>query len=812
MKTTLPLLTAFLSVLLTGHGILSAADPSIIWASDPVRPGETVVVRGDSFGESPGVEISGLQTGSWIPAKISQHTDRTLKFELPPDWQPGPFRFRISTDGGRSKSAESIVNSPTVWWMQGDDDHAATPGGWVRLFGLNLNAGNGVSLALSNGADSSPLTLYPVDDYNLRAEIPSSLKPGNYTVALNSGTGSKIPLGSLEIVAPPKAGKVFNVLDYGAVPGFPDSIQYFSGMKAPDQVDSTASIQKALDAAGTAGGGVVVLPRGVFVLSKGITVPANVTLRGAGKALTALSWIDEDEPREKQELSKLTWGSLLYKAVKEPGSSPHPFLIGGPGHFTVEDMAIYAFNHQAGILSDYPDTAPTAGHVKVRRVVLRLNRFLNVQENNRHYTNAEEIYLKRIKEEPQRCATWQGAIHLSGPDLEITDCDIYSSLSAIVLNGASGVIARNRIAAVPKQWSVLSRGTHRMIFEQNECLNGGISILNVHHVASRDSKSNRQSNSSREIYCARNSVKDCYLKDRDGGFVSDFHAPVGIYAGWAKSSTLNQTTLSEILPGDDLSGKWAGSMVSILDGKGAGQIRFMKSLQGDQLEVDAPWQITPDNTSFLAIHKALYRVLFIGNSVSDAGNAVSLWGGGVEVVVANNRSDRGGSFNQITLCHGDQVMPCLRAQFLDNVIAEGIGWGAAYVFPRGSLIGTYTYTPLSFERVIQKNKGQQVTAPDYSGPLAMDQIFRRNRIENNGCFYAGGVVSDVLFEKGSVAHSRVGVDIRSTGGRWDDALFHVGPTDILIRGNVMDDVTVPYGGDFLKNAKVIPYGSINFIK
>ena len=107
---------------------------------------------------------------------------------------------------------------------------------------------------------------------------------------------------------------------------------------------------------------------------------------------------------------------------------------------------------------------------------------------------------------------------------------------------------------------------------------------------------------------------------------------------------------------------------------------------------------------------------------------------GVEMVVAGNRSERGGALNQITLCHGDQFIPGMRAQFFDNVITEGINLGASYVFPRGSLIGTYTYTPLYFERVIQKNNGQPVTAPDYHGPLAVDQIFRRNRIESAGNF------------------------------------------------------------------------------
>lgn len=795
------------TVLCSVRGLL-AAGPVVIWASDPVRPGETVVVRGDGLGSTARVEVApGGNLSSWQPVEVVQQTDRTLKFILPGTIPTGTAAFRITAEGTTSPAV--LLNEPELWWTQGDETDAATPGGWIRVFGLNLDFRGPATVELfQNGRRVAEVFPRSRNAYNFEVPLPSTLEPGDYDVNFFSGENTpsgRIKLGRIKIVARQAATPpVFDVTDFGAVQGQPDTIQYTSGMKAPDQVDSTAAVQKALDAAGSAGGGIVTFPRGIFVLSRGLTVPAGVTLRGAGQALTALSWIDEDERREKEDLNKLTWGSLLYKPVREPGSAPHPFLIKGPGHFAVEDMAIYAINHTAGIVSGFPDTAEGAGHVKIRRVVMRLDRFLNVQENSRHYTNSGDVYLQRLAAEPQRGATWQGAIHLSGPNIEITDCDLYSSLSVIVLNGASGLIARNRIAAVPKHWTVLGRKTHRMIFEENECLNGGISLLNVHNTAAQDTHTGPASIFSRELYCGNNALKDSYLKDRDGGFISDFHAPVGIYAGWAASSNGASTTLAQPAGGTDLSKKWEGAMVSVVDGKGAGQIRFMRTLDGTRLEVDEPWQVSLDATSFLTISKTLYRGLFVDNAVADAGNAVSLWGGGVEMVIAGNRSDRGGSFNQITLCHGDQFIPCVRAQFLDNVIAGGISWGAAYIFPRGSVIGAFTYTPLAFERVIQKNRGKPVTAPDYSGPLAIDQIFRRNRIENNGCFYVGGLVGNVLFEDGFIAHSRLGVDIRETGGRWDDALFEVGPSDILIRNNTMEDVTTPYAGDFLKNALILP--------
>ena len=615
---------------LSGLMLVCAAEaaPVIIWASDPVRSGETVVVRGDAFGRKAKVEVSVSGQGDWKPAEILQQTERTLKFVLPKELPAGVVCFRIQVDGAFSELQK--LNAPKVWWIQGDQVESATPGGWIRLFGLNLGLKKGAKLILRNEGISVPLRLIAVDEFNFRAEVPDTVSVGGYRVEFESGegiTGENVMAGKVEIVTSPKQlNKVYNVTDFGSKPGQPDAIQYYTGMKALDQVDSTESIQKALNAAGKSGGGVVYFPRGIYVLSKGVEVPAGVILRGAGRGQTALSWVDDQLPREKEDLVKLMWGSLLFKPIPDPQNAAHPYLIRGPGHFGVEDLAIYAVNHRAGILSDFPDTAPGAGHVKIHRVLMRLNRFINVQRTGRHYADAEEAFLRRWKDEPKGGANCQGAIHLSGPNLEVVDCDIYSSMSAMIFNGASGVIARNRIAGTGRSWTVMGRKTRKLIFEENLCLDGGICLLNVHVTASHEGKLGDASNFSRELYCARNSIEDCYVLDRDGGFVSDFHSPLGIYTGWAKQSEGTKATLASSMQGDDLSSKWAGAMVSVLDGKGAGQVRWMKSLAGNEVVVDEPWQVPLDGSSFVSVSKTLYRGLFVHNLVADAGNTVSLVG------------------------------------------------------------------------------------------------------------------------------------------------------------------------------------------
>jgi hypothetical protein len=50
--------------------------------------------------------------------------------------------LHASTTGEAAHDPVGLLNSPRVWWAQGDLSLAGSPGGWIRLFGVNL-AGTG---------------------------------------------------------------------------------------------------------------------------------------------------------------------------------------------------------------------------------------------------------------------------------------------------------------------------------------------------------------------------------------------------------------------------------------------------------------------------------------------------------------------------------------------------------------------------------------------------------------------------------------------------------------------------------------------
>ncbi len=780
------------------------AKPVIIWASDPVRAGESVVVRGDGFGAKALVEASFSQNGKptdWKPLDVLQQTPSTLKFALPGKIGDGIVRFRISD--GKDTSESSVLNAPKVWWMQGDETETATPGGWLRIFGLNLELRPGTKATLRSGDSTVTLTPEAIDEFAIRILLPTGLKSGEYTVDFHNGladTAAETTAGKISI-APnkPAPKRIFDVLKYGAVPAEPGYLQYTTAMLADGQADSAEAIQKALDEAGKAGGGIVQFPRGIFVLSKGLTIPMHVTLRGAGSGLTTLSYVDDLLPRVDMT-EKLYWGAKQVEPIKGVGFEPHPYLMRGEGHFTVEDLAIYAINHHAGIQSELPTNSPNAGHVTIRRVLMRLDRFINNDRTDRHYSDAEEVFLKRWRDKRRT-----GAIDVGGPNIQITDCDIYSSLQVIMLNGSSGTIARNKFSAVPRHWTVFGRRTQKVIFENNDCSDGGVSLNSVHDMVTNDGKTRIQSMYSREIYIARNAMKDSYRGDRDGGFNSDFHAPVGIYTGTVEKCDGTTLVLPKETEDPEFATKWLGAVVVVLDGKGAGQYRALAGGSGKTLLVDKAWDVPLDQTSFISVCKALDHVIAVDNIAHDAGNTVLFWCGGIEVIAARNKSIRGGAIQQITISYEGQVLPGLRAQFFDNEILEGTTWGASFIFPRGSNIGTLTYPPIYHDRKLQADKGKPVTAPDYHGPMALDQVFRRNSIANNGRFFVGGNVQNVLFEAGRVSDADIGIEVTTRGGRWADFLKG-GPTDILARNNTFQNVATPYAGDRLNETVILPTG------
>ncbi len=121
--------------------------------------------------------------------------------------------------------------------------------------------------------------------------------------------------------------EVYSVRDFGA--------------KGDGKTDDTAAFQKALDAAGKAGGGVVSAPRGNYFFAGHLNVPAAVTLKGVWESVPAHNGIRD------AGLPKPTDDGTTFLVTESAGKEDGPPFITLNHNSTLKGVVIY-----------YPDQNP----------------------------------------------------------------------------------------------------------------------------------------------------------------------------------------------------------------------------------------------------------------------------------------------------------------------------------------------------------------------------------------------------------------------------------------------------------------------
>lgn len=679
----------FLALLIAPVPAIADA-PVITWASDPVRPDETVVLFGEGFSGDCVVELGQMPDApTTVPAadmaiaperweKITplQASQQCLKCVVPKAWSPGVWACRVRC--GDQVSDPVVLNAPEPWWFNGDGGEVASPGGWLRVFGKSLKLG-GDGQAVLRADDGRTLTLKPaeVDDYAMKLALPADMAAGDYTLWVHNchgGAAAWRSAGNVTIrsaVAWPK--EVFNVKDFGPRPG--------------------EALLAALKKAEAKGGGIVYLPRGRYPVKQSLIIPPRTILRGEAMNLVSLYWPDFDEPPKE--------------------------LISGED-YGIESLSLYCQNHQNVI-----SAAPASKRFFARQVRIRANCFFMIEDVGKDF---------RKRHGPVSHTKCGAALLMRGRNFDITDCDIYASNYGLFIRGGQiGLVARNQIRYGGRGYRI--EATDRLIFEDN--LVTGANLLAI-----GNDIATFWSNYCRHIYYARNHVQQMFGADRE---MMTLDAGGGAYYGKIAAVDGVKLTLAEDPVFHDYAPKphtnWAGAAVQILDGRGAGQYRFVTAHAGRQWQVDRPWTALPDGSSRIAIAPFRGRNHFIGNTFEDGG-PFQLYGAAHDTIVAANKGSRMDGFLVWGLNpHGWGQQPSWGCQFLDNEILEGNGYGS-----RTASFGV-------------------VAADDpkvYDGPMVRGAIFRRNVCDNNAGFQLGGATVDSLVEHCVIRDADVGLKIAPT--------------------------------------------------
>ena len=668
----------------SGFTVAAAASPHIFWASDPVRPDETVMVQGsDLGGASAVVEMARLDDGpatavgplpeikQWTRAAVLQASDETLKFVVPADWKPGVFAYRI-TAGGATTEAR-LLNAPDPWWMQGDEGESASSGGWLRVLGKSLALG-GQSTARLEPEHGDPIVLRPktADSFCLGFVLPMTLPTGQYIVRVHNGSGGNPGwrvAGKLRIApAPTIPDKTFSVLDFYG----PDAEQKMRDtlVKYNQPLDRTEGIQAALTKAKDNGGGTVYFPPGRYTVKGPLVIPERTRLKGAGTGLVTLWWgsghfnLDGGGPQ----------GRAL---VDEP--KPPQTLIYGPD-FELEDLSLYLpLAYEQGVVADR--------RLRMSRVRVRIDHYWLVQGRG------------------------NGVVARLGRNSQVTDCDILAKGDGIV-PGQYALLVKNIVRANKSNTPL--GGSRQVIVENN------------HFVSMDPTAYQNIAGSGRNIYYYNNHQESLYGQQADYSFT--FDAGGGAYLGGIAAADGTRLTLAADPTYPDWakekSDLWRRSVVCILSGRGAGQWRDVTANHGRSWEIDRPFDTLPDATSIATIVPFNGRVLIVGNHFEDANWVNAGYGTSIEVVCAENHLARCADLMNFGVGAQGWFEPSWYVQFFDNQVTEGRTHVGSNGDGRRSPLYSGTLTRWAIHR-------RQVIAADNSGSITLGGNLRDAIVE--GC-------------------------------------------------------------------------------
>jgi hypothetical protein len=109
------------------------------------------------------------------------------------------------------------------------------------------------------------------------------------------------------------------------------------GAKGDSTTDDTASLQKALDSAGRAGGGIVFVPTGNYLIKGTITIPRAVTLEGVWAAPPRTEFVpDPADAKARKQLN----GSVLLATVGK-GEEKGTAFIRMQANATLKGLTIF---------------------------------------------------------------------------------------------------------------------------------------------------------------------------------------------------------------------------------------------------------------------------------------------------------------------------------------------------------------------------------------------------------------------------------------------------------------------------------------
>ena len=589
-----------------------------------------------------------------------------LTIRLPDEMEKGrAYRLWVVTAKG-DWSEPMAINDPRPQWVTPSYVYSTADvaglGRLLRVVGRNLASGGPgepLEIRLRGSSDKQSYTLTSrtvpgepetVREYAATASLPDSITPGVYSVGVRrKGLGwVEIADQKLEVRRDPPELRTFSLDDPA-----------LGGCRPDDSAEDSACFARALEAARSAGGGIVSIPAGHWDLTtttvnagpvtEGFLVPDNVQLRGAGDKVSFIVRHGPVNPRRPDALLTL---------------SGHNSVVG----LSFSDDVRFESQEQSRPVIQLGTRPPLADEFKsgrwplVEDVVISGNRFVHV---GRVITDEPGRPLARLFITHNEFGAYYEALHLPGntavvwEPFQITDSVIRGNRfipgSYLDLHLHQGTIASELGAA------------HHLDFSDNAA--DGSSTENLQNPDDppgfRAAFFWNMNNSVELMLVSANHIACSGDKDGDGealGFDGNSNTYGFVGTPTVTAAGRDWVTLSGKLLGEQAhrpvpANYYNGHWVQIVAGTGFGQTRKIVSYTEDPatstvtLQITPAWDILPGGRgSRASVQRQHWQVLVVGNNIEHRsppchksnltgpnGGEISIWTPSADFVVAGNQ-------------------------------------------------------------------------------------------------------------------------------------------------------------------------------
>ena len=516
--------------------------------------------------------------GHSMACPVLKCSDRLAAIEFPryTNYYSGPQQRYLAVlyvgDKDNGWSAPWVLNRTAAHFLTADE---VVPGGSLRLIGRNLWTGGSPPLVALLDRQAGKKIQCPTRSryyihYNFSAyydwefTVPKETPAGSYELCAHDGTGEAYgwsgPL-PLKVAAPvPDRRAVFDARSYGAV---------LNGV-----ADDAIALQKALDEAGKQTPSIVVLPAGIAVLGKMLTIPPGVALRGQGMC-----------------------NSILRSAPDAPLYT----LMAGSRDFALEDLAVEGSGSHLVHLLSIGSRQGLSENVRLQRC-----RFASSDPDRRR-----EIGIDRAR-------------RLSIVGCEFKDAGAYAAYTEL------SYIGHNRSDVTHWLCGGLGMGLGRV--SQN-CLvehNRGVGPRGSGTVGSGCHYHTHFAGNIMERTLTADG-EACLLEGAGVVWYGKPASPAPDRVKLPADSWISQQKPQEIPAWIDKYVKpyLSQYVVAITKGQGVGQYRRIASLQGDMMLLETPWGVPPDATSEAVLMHGSIECALVNNMTFNAnGTAGGLFGAG----------------------------------------------------------------------------------------------------------------------------------------------------------------------------------------